>query len=263
MLSYISFDTETTGVEPGSRPVEIAAIHFLEDGTVLDRFESLCNPGLPLPADVSAIHGLTAEEVAAAPSLEDTLHRFLVWMDEQDQSGQPPYAMLAHYATYDVSILSYALDLVGKPHPDKVVVCTCEMAKAIKETANNKLDTLVEHYGLVRDQAHRALADADAVRQYFVLKRNHIHHGTPWTPEWTYTSVDSLLVWLPEIIKKGGIFAFDYTDARGNQSSRRIIPYGWAKNRKGVVEFHGLDLDKGERRTFHAERVTAVAVVGA
>ena len=49
---FIALDVETTGVEPGSRLIELAAIAFDDDG-IIDIFERTVNPGMPLPADAA------------------------------------------------------------------------------------------------------------------------------------------------------------------------------------------------------------------
>jgi DNA polymerase III epsilon subunit-like protein len=63
--AYAILDTETTGLEYNSRIVEIAVT--TADGEVL--LDTLVNPGEPIPADATAIHKITDEMVANAPSL--------------------------------------------------------------------------------------------------------------------------------------------------------------------------------------------------
>ena len=57
-MIWVAFDTETTGVDPGSRSVELAAIAFDDDGMVKDVFTSLIHPGMPIPPDATAANGL-------------------------------------------------------------------------------------------------------------------------------------------------------------------------------------------------------------
>lgn len=62
-------DTETTGLHDGARIVDIAVLGV--DGTVL--LDSLVNPGVPIPAEATGIHGITDAMVSAAPSFSDLL----------------------------------------------------------------------------------------------------------------------------------------------------------------------------------------------
>ena len=76
----VFFDLETTGVDlKNDRIVEIAFIKWTPHGDILER-ERRFNPGIPIPAEATAVHGITDEHVAnevefcrVARSLEETL----------------------------------------------------------------------------------------------------------------------------------------------------------------------------------------------
>ena len=57
MSSYVYLDTETTGLSAraGARLVEVAIVD--DSGTPL--FDSLINPGIPIPWGASSIHGIS------------------------------------------------------------------------------------------------------------------------------------------------------------------------------------------------------------
>ena len=65
-LNPIFLDTETTGVGLYDLVIEIGIVDL--EGNVL--FNSLINPGRPIPQDSSKVHGITDEMVAEAPSLK-------------------------------------------------------------------------------------------------------------------------------------------------------------------------------------------------
>jgi DNA polymerase III epsilon subunit-like protein len=65
----VVLDTETTGLHDGARIVEIAVLGV--GGSVL--FESLVNPGVPIPAEATRIHGITDDMVKTAPAFSDLL----------------------------------------------------------------------------------------------------------------------------------------------------------------------------------------------
>lgn len=70
LLRPLAFlDTETTGVDvQKDRVVEIAIeIHF-PDGRAPERKVRRINPGVPIPADASAVHGITDADVAGEPT---------------------------------------------------------------------------------------------------------------------------------------------------------------------------------------------------
>ncbi len=60
---FMALDCETTGVEPGSRIVEIAAIEFDTQGHEFRRFYSLVQCGMPLPRDAGDFLNLSSEQI--------------------------------------------------------------------------------------------------------------------------------------------------------------------------------------------------------
>ena len=76
----VFFDLETTGLDPkNDRIVELAFIKLTPQGDVLER-ERRFNPGIPIPPEATAVHGITDADVAnelpfcrTAKSLADTL----------------------------------------------------------------------------------------------------------------------------------------------------------------------------------------------
>lgn len=78
------FDLETTGTQVvRDRIVEMAVVKVHPDGEV-ERKRWLINPEMPIPAEVSAIHGITDEMVANAPTfkqLSGEINQFLLGCD--------------------------------------------------------------------------------------------------------------------------------------------------------------------------------------
>ncbi len=67
-LRPIYYDTETTGVKPDKdRIVEIAAF----DPVLNKTFVTLVNPGIPIPQEAAAIHGISDAMVATAPNFAE------------------------------------------------------------------------------------------------------------------------------------------------------------------------------------------------
>lgn len=68
-LSFVSVDTETTGTDPQTaRVVEFGACLF-EDGQPGRSWQRLFHPGVPIPREASAVHGLCDQHVARCPPL--------------------------------------------------------------------------------------------------------------------------------------------------------------------------------------------------
>lgn len=64
----IFFDLETTGVDPSKdRIVEISMVKIMPDGEEITKTRKL-NPGMPIPPESTAIHGITDEDVKDCPT---------------------------------------------------------------------------------------------------------------------------------------------------------------------------------------------------
>lgn len=255
----VAFDVETTGLEPGSRMIELAAVAFDDTGVVTDTFQQMCNPGMPLPPDITAINGITPAMLEGAPFVDLTLRDFFAWLPEGS-------ILIAHNAPYDCGVIAWDAARVGLIIPDRFrVMDTLALARSIAATKKNGLQALVEHYGIERmGEAHRAMSDADACRQYFMkvsgIPQLNAQPAQPWESfctDYQYaTGLTGILKDLPEMVAHGTALQFTYTDAKGETTDRAITPYGWAITAKGLM-FHGHCHLRNERRSFYADRVSA------
>ena len=148
-------DFETTGISPamGDRATEVAIV-LLERGQVVDRFQSLMNAGLRIPAFITQLTGISNAMVAAAPDAAK------VMADASRFVGSAP--MVAHNAAFDRKFWVAELERVGLSAPQPFA-CTVLLSRRLYPQApNHKLGSLVDYHRLPRTgQAHRALADAE------------------------------------------------------------------------------------------------------
>ena len=249
-MIYVALDLETTGLEPGSRIVEIAAIAF--DHRKTGGFHAMVNPGMPVPPDSAAINGADKRATDELLETEDALCRLLEWLNEDA-------VIVAHNAPYDTSILSWEAERCGIKLPPLKVIDTLQIARTLGETKRNGLQALVEHYGIERiGEAHTAMCDADACMKYFTMvAAKHDPVPADWPVEYSYVrplELPEALRQLPELVAAGADFKFGYQDGKGAVTERAIIPYGWAR-KNDELYFHGLCMLRGERRTFRADRI--------
>lgn len=81
------FDLETTGISPTTDLIIEIAVLRVEPNGIQKEFRSLVNPGRPIPADSSAIHGIFDKDVANSPSFEVIAKEVLEFMDDCDLGG--------------------------------------------------------------------------------------------------------------------------------------------------------------------------------
>lgn len=266
MFPLAATDTETTGLRMGARLCELAANLFDENGAVIDRFEMLINPGMPIPVDSNNIHHITDEMVEDAPSAGIALAAFFDWLPAEAH-------LVIHNAPYDVGILNYELQRYARIAPEPRVIDTLAIARERGGKRGNDLPALAKKYSLTSDGSpHRAGYDADITRQFFMV----CHQAKPITKAWAGTwrsyctyefladnELPSDLAMLPDLVAAGAPLAFKYEDAEGKKTKRTITPYGWAV-KDGSLYFSGnchlrsAETGKIEIRDFRADRVQQV-----
>lgn len=147
----VVFDTETTGLSAtDDHVIEIAAV-AVRDGVESERFEALIDPGVPIPEEVSAIHGITNDMVRGQPGFREVAARFLEF------SGSDILA--AHNAPYDVSMMIVPTRAAGLIPAGNPVLDTCRLARKLIPSPRYSLGALAKTLGLEMPVAHRAMAD--------------------------------------------------------------------------------------------------------
>ena len=156
---FVVFDLETTAMKPESGfIVDVAALR-LRDGQVVDRFESLVNPGRAIVGH--QIHGITSDDVANAPTAADALSRFVEWV------GETP--VVAHNVAFDLPFVLRHLPSEIRWEP-WAVFDTLELGYQLYPDAGAwKLADLVRFvFGRDHAVAHRAMPDAEATAELFL-----------------------------------------------------------------------------------------------
>ena len=169
-------DFETTGMSPGmgDRATEVAIV-LLDNGKVVDRFQSLMNAGVRIHSFITQLTGITNEMVQAAPPAEQVMREAARFV-----AGRP---MVAHNAAFDRKFWQAELARCGEvaEHP---FACTLLLSRRLYPHApNHKLGTLAAlHHLPAAGRAHRALADAEVAASLLWQIQNdlQIRHGCEW-----------------------------------------------------------------------------------
>ena len=156
-IEFAVVDVETTGWSPAeARITEIGAVR-LRAGRVTGEFSTLVDPGMPVPADIEALTGISSQMVSTAPRAADALPALLGFAHG--------CVLAAHNAPFDLGFLMAACGACGLPWPGFPVLDTVAVARQVlvgSEVPDCKLATLAAFFDVPAPPRHRALADARA-----------------------------------------------------------------------------------------------------
>lgn len=80
-------DLETTGLNPGKdRILELAVIRVSPNGDVEERVRRF-HPGIPIPSEATAVHGITDDDIAQEPSFAARAKAIADFLDSCDLAG--------------------------------------------------------------------------------------------------------------------------------------------------------------------------------
>lgn len=148
----IVLDTETTGLDyTKERMVEFAAVR-LENGKIKDEFQTLINPEQHIRKSSIAIHGITPEMVADAPTETEAMPLIMDFIQD--------YPIVAHNAIFDYSFLNEASKRVFGKDLDNTRIDSQQMFKEIyPDLESHGLEALTSKFNVELTNHHRAMAD--------------------------------------------------------------------------------------------------------
>lgn len=167
-LPLVVIDFETTGTDASvDRVIEIGLVGF-HRGEMQFREALLVNPGIPIPEESRAIHGITDEELVGAPTFGQALPQILGMLE-----GRLP---VAYNASFDrgfllaelervrgTGVLAQVATLPPALAPDVQWIDPLVWAREIlKDQKSRRLGDVAAHLGVPLEQAHRAAGDAEA-----------------------------------------------------------------------------------------------------
>lgn len=158
-MRRIFYDTETTGLSPERDAIiELAAY----DEERQAQFVALINPGRTIPAESSSIHGITDAMVANALPFAEVWKDFLAFCEGD-------VLLIAHNNdTFDQPFLQAECARHGVPFLSCRFFDSLKWARRYRpDLPRYTLQFLRESYGIVANQAHRALDDVLVLQQVF------------------------------------------------------------------------------------------------
>ena len=164
-------DFETTGLSPNSncRATEIAVV-MLENGRIVERYQSLMNAGVRVPAFIEQLTGISNAMLRTAPSAEQVMN------EVNEFVGCTP--LVAHNASFDQKFWDFELGRIKRTRLQNFA-CSLLLARRLMPAApNHKLGTLTTFARLPHTgQAHRAMADAEMAANLMAHLADELRHN--------------------------------------------------------------------------------------
>lgn len=264
-FTFVSFDVETTGLDPQvDQIIEVGAVKFGRDGNLAE-YQQFLNPECPIPTKAIAIHGITGEMVASSPPISTALPRVVDFLGDS--------ILIAHNAPFDIGFFDVAFAHAGMELPDNNIFCTLLLARAVfPGLPGYGLEALVSELKLAPGQHHRALADAAFTADVFrrcieragagwdmTFSNLRQYHGSPFLFGKARDSdlAAQILALLRQAIEKDTSVLIDYQSGSGKATTRTISPRSIDERgaHPKVIAFCHL---RGERRTFRLDCIKKI-----
>jgi len=162
-LSGVVLDLETTGLDARSaRVVQIGAVRIV-NGRIAEeaKLDRLVNPGVPIPATASAVHGITSGEVKEAPTFAEVASEIETFIGDT--------IVIGHAVAYDIEVLKHEYALAKRPWRPVRSLCVRNLARLAAPTlADYSIEHLCQWLGVPMVGRHTALGDAETTAQLFL-----------------------------------------------------------------------------------------------
>lgn len=158
--TFVVVDLETTGGSPGVNAITEIGAQKVRGGQVIGEFQTLINPGVPIPPFITVLTGITESMLIPAPKIDEVFPHLLEFLGSESET-----VLVAHNAPFDIGFLKAAAAGLGYNFPKFQVLDTVKIARQVltkDEVRNYKLETLSQFFKTETTPTHRALDDVRA-----------------------------------------------------------------------------------------------------
>lgn len=150
-MKYAICDLETTGLDISSQIIEVAIL-IVEDGKVVDSFQSLINPLIKVPETVLELTGVSQRQLDSAPKFYDLASTLFNLLDG--------VVFVSHKIEFDYGVLDQHFKLLGYNLTNKTFCTLKKSQDLIPGLASYSLDAMCAFFNIKVKERHRAWPDA-------------------------------------------------------------------------------------------------------
>lgn len=164
-MREIVLDTETTGMDPvkGDRIVEIGCVELEGHLPTGKHYHVYLNPEREIPAEATAVHGITNEFVKDKPTFGEVVGDFMDFIGDAK--------LVIHNAEFDMKFLNAELKTFGFPSLDgKRAIDTVKIAREKFPGSPANLDALCRRFNIDNSNRtlHGALLDSQLLAEVYL-----------------------------------------------------------------------------------------------
>lgn len=173
MKDFVVLDLETTGLTPKTdRILEIGAIKVV-DGAVKERYSTFINPQMEIPPRITGLTGITQDMVKNAPLREEAVRKLVEFCRD--------LPLLGHNILFDYSFVKHDAVNLGLEFEKEALDTLTVTRQALPELESRSLEYLCGYFGICRENAHRAMDDAqETLELYRILEQRYAAEHPEW-----------------------------------------------------------------------------------
>ena len=158
---FAILDVETTGGKFNEEKITEIAIIVYDGDKIIDKFETLINPGKDIQPFVQKLTGINMKLVKNSPKFKDVSEKiFKITKDK---------IIVAHNVDFDYRVIKNEFQSINiKYYRDSL--CTVDLSKLIFPNLKSyKLTNLLSHFGIENENPHRAISDTLGALKLFQI----------------------------------------------------------------------------------------------
>ncbi|MDP4213904.1 MAG: exonuclease domain-containing protein [Bacteroidota bacterium] len=246
---YAIVDIETTGSYAANNGITELAIVLYDGNKIVDRFESLVNPQMPIPRYIQVLTGILPEMLESAPLFSEMADRVYTLLKDA--------VFVAHNVNFDYSFIKFHLESCGYSLNSKKL-CTVRLSrKLFPGLAGYSLGKLCRELSIPLENRHRAGGDADATVRLFekILLRDSQGHVQQML------NTRSREQYLPPNLPSDQIAGIPYTSGvyYFHDQKGKVIYVGKARNLRSRVCSHFSNNHTGLRKQEFLRNIFSVS----